>query len=624
MSRTFAFRCNLSPRRRRRSEFQLQALSTFGRERNVEVKLDDIARVFQRDLDGRVADALDIAAFVYAADSAISRDRADQGGSQIESWARTFNLEIGVRDLEFWSRPEIAKSLCRVVSFLSDDDYTFKFERLRDDRAKQDYLSLGDSEDWPFRSPPRVLLFSGGLDSLAGAAERAAAGENLVLVSHRSISKVASRQERLFQELKKAYPTVKMLRVPVWIHKVRNSDKSRSSDYTQRTRSFLFWGLALAVGASINSGGISFVENGVVSLNLPVADQVLRARASRTTHPLALKMLEELSALVLGRPFAVDNPYFLLTKTDVVQRAIAAGAGDLIQYSCSCAHTHMQRANAWHCGCCSQCIDRRLAVIAAGATAFDPEQDYRVDVLTGSREDARDQTLACNYVRHASELARMSPEEMAERFNGEISRAVRSFPNTRQAAEDLIDLHQRHGLAVKKALADAVAMNSMRLLDGELAATSLLGLTVARKHLQTSWTVYAERIADILARGIPSACHSEKPKNEPHLQEICDGLLRAAEENLTREYPFLRWGSRMTKPDWSDDSLGLWVELKYIRSSADVRKTGEGIAADITKYGDNDRRTLFVVYDPAGHITDQDAFRASILRHEGNMVEIVR
>ena len=335
-------------------------------------------------------------------------------------------------------------------------------------------------------------------------------------------------------------------------------------------------------------------------------------------------MLEELAGLVLERPFTVDNPYLLLTKAEVVRRAVENHARDLIQHSCSCAHTHRQRSHAWHCGCCSQCIDRRLAVIAAGAAAFDPESDYVVPVLTGARADERDQTMASSYVRHAFELAKMSPEEMAERFNGEISRAARPFSNPTQAASDLIDMHQRHGRAVRAAIADGVATQALRLVDGELAPTSLLGLTVAHRHLQTSWTSIAGRIGDILARGLPSACYSEKPRNEPHFQEVCDGLLRAADEKLVREYPYLRWASRMTKPDWSNEDHLLWVELKYVRTSRDVRQIGEDIAADITKYGDSGRRVLFVVYDPSGHILDTDAFARAIMRHEGNMVRIVR
>jgi hypothetical protein len=623
MSRTFTFRCNLPKRRPRKADGKLQELSTFGSDRNVNLVIDDIARVFQRHLDGRIADVLDIAAFVYAADSAVPRNGAWTDEGTTEAWARTFSLEIGVRDHAFWTRPDVQKLLSRTLGFVADDAYRFAFEPLRADQARQEYLNFGPAapDDWPFHDPPRVLLFSGGLDSLAGAVERAARGEKLVLVSHRSVSTIDHRQQELYRKLGEMYPDTQMLRVPVWINKTGNG---RSREYTQRTRSFLFWALALAVGTSVNAGGITFFENGVVSLNLPIADQVLRARASRTTHPVALHMLQELSTLVTERPFVVENPYILMTKADVVQMVVRHGAGDLIQHSCSCTRTHAQHGVGWHCGCCSQCIDRRLAMIASGCTGYDPETDYRVPVLTGARDSDTDQTMAFSYVRHAHELSRMSHEQVAERFNTEVSRAARAFPNPTQAAHDLIDMHLRHGQAVRQAIAASVSAHSMELLDGELAPTSLLGLTINRQHLQVSWKRLAERIGDILERGLPLACQSHRPRNEPHLQEICDGLLKGADEKLVREYPYLRWASRMTKPDWSDEAALLWIELKYIRASSDVRKAGEEIAADITKYGDNARRTLFAVYDPSGFVTDQQAFASDICRHAGNLARVIR
>lgn len=68
MTKTFTFRCNLDKRRQKKSDGRLIELRTFGRGQNVNVVIDDIARVFQQHLSGRLADALDIAAVVYAAD----------------------------------------------------------------------------------------------------------------------------------------------------------------------------------------------------------------------------------------------------------------------------------------------------------------------------------------------------------------------------------------------------------------------------------------------------------------------------------------------------------------------------------------------------------------------------
>jgi hypothetical protein len=78
----------------------------------------------------------------------------------------------------------------------------------------------------------------------------------------------------------------------------------------------------------------------------------------------------------------------------------------------------------------------------------------------------------------------------------------------------------------------------------------------------------------------------------------------------------------MTKPDWSGASL--FVELKYVRNSGDIRKISEEIAVDITKYGDNERRTLFIVYDPNHRLVDEDGFANDIQRHEGNIARIIR
>jgi hypothetical protein len=248
--------------------------------------------------------------------------------------------------------------------------------------------------------------------------------------------------------------------------------------------------------------------------------------------------------------------------------------------------------------------------------------DYAIPVLTGARHDAVDRTMAVNYVRHALELANKSDEDIAARFNTELSRAARAFDSPVAASRMLIDTHVRHGASVKAVIGAAVSAHGMELLDGKIESTSLLGLVIERHHLEASWKRFAGRISEALERGVPPICKSKLPENETHLQEMCDGILRAAETQLVREYPFLRWASRMTKPDWSDPLL--WVELKYVRKSNDIRKLTEEIAADITKYGDNNRRTLFIIYDPTHRIGEDAVLKADIERHEGNLVTIIR
>src|SRR5690606_30612873 len=221
--------------------------------------------------------------------------------------------------------------------------------------------------------------------SLAGAVEMASEGEPLVLVSHRSVATVDKRQRDLVAALRARFSGSRLLHIPVWVNKASRLGR----EYTQRTRSFLFSALGCAVAHSVDADGIRFFENGVVSLNLPVADEVLGARASRTTHPQALYLFGEFYSLVLDRdgdrPFVVDNPFLHKTKKEVIERIACRNATDLIELSCSCAHTVHKSKSQWHCGTCSQCIDRRMAVLAADVADADPARDYVVDVFTGPR-----------------------------------------------------------------------------------------------------------------------------------------------------------------------------------------------------------------------------------------------
>ncbi|HYH68342.1 MAG TPA: hypothetical protein VD866_26855 [Urbifossiella sp.] len=596
-------------------------LATTGTDANVHVRLFDLAETFLQLLSPRQEDALEIAAYVYAADCATKRGGQWDNSETTEPWRRDMTFIIPVRDLAFWDQDEVKQLLAHVLQFLSDDTFTFEFRQDARHTPRQQYFEFSESLNWEFEGVDRVLMFSGGLDSLAGAIDTAAAGGNLVLVSHRPVSTQSSRQTDLFEQLRNTARRP-MIHVPVWI----NKDERLGREPSQRTRSFLYATLGMVVAASVKAEGVRFFENGVVSLNLPVADEVIGARASRTTHPHALTMIGRLFARVLGREaFPVDNPYLPKTKKEVIETIVSNGGGGLIAYTCSCAHQGIfQSGTQWHCGVCSQCIDRRIAMLAAGAEVHDPDTDYVIDVFTGPRKEGYERNMAVQYVRHATELGRMSEPQFVQKFNTHITRAVRDFPRQAEAARELIRTHKRHGEAVQGVIERQLARQAGGLLNGRLAQSSMLALIGSREHLVPSWTQYAERVTVLLRAGLPIACRSHKPKDEPHLQEVCDGILKAQHDDLVREFPFMRWGSGLTKPDWSVEERTLWIELKYVRKKTDLRPISEDIAADITKYGDNGRHCLFVVYDPGHLITDEKAFSEPIGRREGMLARLIR
>ncbi len=597
--------------------------NTQGKRPNVNLQVDDVAQKFSEHLTPRLQDLLEVATYVYVADCATKRSGGKwTADDSLEPWERDHKFVIGVRDLAFWNGPEIKDLLIDTLQHLSDDTYAFEFCEYKQRKGNQQpYLNFGTDPDWPFYNAERVIMFSGGLDSLAGVVETATQGTNLVLVSHRPVSIQSSRQAALYDRIKKAFPPVKIIHVPVWINKTETISK----EFTQRTRSFLYSALGAIVATSVNASGVRFFENGVVSLNFPVAGEVIGARASRTTHPKTLFDFERLYSLVLGRKFVVDNPFIYRTKKEVLETIVRHRQTDLIPYSCSCAHQGpFSSKTKWHCGWCSQCIDRRFAIVAAGLQDHEDSFDYKIDVFTGERKEAYQQNMAIGYVRHATELAKMKAEDIATRFNREISAAFPYCPDRSKAPQLLIDLHQRHAMAIQFVLADQLKSHVNGIIDGTVPAKSLLAFITSRAHLIESWRRYADRIKEVFRRGIPPICRNELPADEPRLQQICEGILKAGSVELDREYPFMKWGCNLTKPDWSREELGLWVEAKYVRKKSGLGKISEAIAADITKYGDSGRRVLFFVYDPEGVITDEDAFRKPILARDTMDVFILR
>jgi hypothetical protein len=242
--------------------------------------------------------------------------------------------------------------------------------------------------------------------------------------------------------------------------------------------------LGTVVAESVQAGGVRFFENGIMSLNLPVADEAIRARASRTTHPVVLHLLKLLCSAITERDFAVDNPYLFKTKTDVVMSLSANQAAHLIPYTCSCAHLMFKSKAQWHCGSCSQCIDRRFAITAAGLLEHDSAEDYVSDVFMGPRKDGPEKSMAVDFVRHGIELSRLSESELAARFNAELSRAVRYEPERSEAAERLISMLKRHGEVVSRVLQEKIAEQSEKLVKGTMDDNSLLALVIGRKHLE--------------------------------------------------------------------------------------------------------------------------------------------
>lgn len=408
-----------------------------------------ISRLNQRlvsHLPDRTLDLLEIAALVYGVDAAVSRGgSADQNMGR--KWHRRFIVNMPVRDHAFWSGGDVSAALEETLMFLSGDRFEFDVSPKANPEAEQfKYFKFDTDSAW---KATRVLMFSGGLDSFAGALEEIVDQQQQVaLVSHFSASKIAPVQRALQNALAEKFGQASCKHVPVQVQMTRRGLK----EGTHRSRSFLFAVLGAITAQAFGVERVSFHENGVVSLNLPPVGNVLGTRATRTTHPQTLVRFTRLFDKVFDKGVRVDNPFFWKTKKEVVETVARLNMADQIAHSRSCADVHNQTKQYPHCGRCSQCIDRRFAVLSAGLQRYDPEEAYRVDLMREARHGVIDREIALSYVRNAQAFEHIGPSDL-ERLFPPILDAVGHLGHPPETALSMISqLLKRHGKGVAEIL----------------------------------------------------------------------------------------------------------------------------------------------------------------------------
>lgn len=443
-----------------------------GPKSNVRLRLDDVrSQLLNVESEDLLTDLAEIAVYVFAADCAVPR-----GGPTFKNvganWRRTFKLVIAVRHPVMWREPQRLTGLRDVVQFLSDDAWHFEFVDLLNPPAIQDYLQLANT-DVERSGDSTVMLFSGGLDSFAGAVhELNTSNRHVVLVSRRLGGITDKYQRDLAADLKKRYPRrVTHVGVNAGLTKETEAD-----EHTQRTRSFLFAAIAIIAAAIECSNRVRFYENGIMSVNLPIATEVVGTRSSRSTHPRSLLLLNQLVRQVGGGDIEIDNPFIWKTKVEVVQELLKRSDRDSIRYTLSCSHTRDVDHYATHCGRCAQCIQRRISTLGAGAAELDPSSAYEVDLLRGPRQDGEDRQMAIGMINAAVEFRQLSEVGFATRFASEFGWLTTSFPgfSPGEVARNFIGMFKRHGDSVREIFVSATRENAEDLFDKSLPESSLL------------------------------------------------------------------------------------------------------------------------------------------------------
>lgn len=301
-------------------------------------------------------DFVTFAAGVFLADRTVARPKG---------WRRMIELEVPVYDVAGWAG--LAGHFAETLEILSSDSWQLTFTQ----RPNPGELT-------PLKRPKldRVLLFSGGADSLCGAIRSLAAGERLLLVSHWDWSGHSAIQQHLASELAARFPEqVTHRRIHLSRRSAQIGGGVFSDETTRRTRSLLFQSLGLAEASVEPIAPLWVAENGYAALNPPLAGERRGALSTRTTHPLVLSRVRD-AVHTLGGGTEFENPFTALTKGEMYTgTASALGKQDtekILAMSHSCSHIRYALGTGYppetQCGVCFGCLVRRSAFHAAGMT----------------------------------------------------------------------------------------------------------------------------------------------------------------------------------------------------------------------------------------------------------------
>ncbi len=338
----------------------------------------EILTPFRESLNPLQADLLDIALACYVADRLTLRHNKKESSSF--QWNRIFRLKMAVRVPEVWSSSGVKGDLLGLLQFLTDDNWNFEFSAFeKPELPNRIQISLFP----PPQLPAKVALYSGGLDSFAGAVQEVSnfQDHSFVLVSGSTNQRQRASQKKQVRAIRKLSPSeIHHIVVPFGI--MWDKERALKEESSQRTRGFLFLilGVIMALKAGLNR--LHLYENGIGAINLPYNASQNGAMNSRATNPLFLLRVESLLYRITEKPFQIMNPFLFQTKGEMCKHQAVHSLANLLPLTFSCDGFPVRTAGKPQCGWCTSCLLRRLSLEVGGHSELDDGDMYIVDLLS--------------------------------------------------------------------------------------------------------------------------------------------------------------------------------------------------------------------------------------------------
>ena len=321
------------------------------------------------------ADWMELAMAAHIADRLSPRRPPDEDGTGLQ-WRRRITIIVPVRLLGFWGRLNSRTTVERCLGHLTGDAWSIEFCGGRGTTWKTEV-----QQHFPVhRIPSDVALFSGGLDSLAGAAHLATRDRELILVSGVPNPRHGAQQNAQIAALRRTIAP-RVVRVPVSYGLEIDADLT---ERTQRARAFLHLTLGCITALLFGQTRLHVAENGIGAINLPLDGTQLGTSNARATHPAFLLHMRAIAQLVANRDFEIVNPFQFSTKGEACSDERVHSVAEVIGETFSCDGFPVRTKERPQCGFCTACVLRRLAIEVAGLQAWDTRDAYLRDICSFS------------------------------------------------------------------------------------------------------------------------------------------------------------------------------------------------------------------------------------------------
>jgi len=326
-----------------------------------------------QELSPRIDDLVLLAGVVAFADRCIARRPS-------EGWGRDLEVSVPVHEPSFWRKANVLGTLIDALDSVTGDRWSFEFRPRKSAIRVQAQAPLSLKHG----SPPVVMPYSDGLDSLAGARLFSAQEPNAALIlvttgSRKDTDKPWRNQHLVGRRHRVA--------VPLRISDKRATKKFREPSY--RSRGFVYCVMA-GIAAHL-SGGCRIVisESGQGALGpwlAPVGNEAPDIR----THPGVTMRVATFLKAVLGTKLVFEHPGLWLTKGQTLHKLADLSNDDAWSRTRSCArdarHMHFDGALI-QCGVCASCLLRRQSLHAANLNE-DSDKYFWCDLRAATLEKA--------------------------------------------------------------------------------------------------------------------------------------------------------------------------------------------------------------------------------------------